>query len=82
MCESAGISWQGWLGGQKFHAPGNESACRDGSANPTQGRSKAKVFFGPEDALTSEGLRASGFCSILITNDTGTYFTLDSAIWN
>lgn len=68
-----------------------------------KGKSKAKVFFGPEDALTFDqrwaksqdlgelasgvqrlsfdGAPDSGFCRILVTNDTGSYFTLESATW-
>lgn len=66
-------------------------------------RSKAKVFFGPEDALTFDhrwaksqdlgelapgiqriafdGAPASGFCRILVTNETGSTFTHESASW-
>lgn len=66
-------------------------------------RSKAKVFFGADDALTFDTRWAksrdlgelavgtqrvsfddapeSGFCRILVTNETGSYFTLDSASW-
>jgi hypothetical protein len=66
-------------------------------------RSKAKAFFGAEDALTFDhrwdksqdlgelaagvqrisfdGAPASGFCRILVTNETGSYFTHESASW-
>lgn len=68
-----------------------------------KGRSKAKVFFGSEDALTFDqrwaksqdlgelapgiqriafdGAPDAGFCRILVTNETGSYFTTDSANW-
>ncbi len=68
-----------------------------------KGRSKAKVFFGADDALTFDhrwaksadlgelatgiqrisfdGALASGFCRILVTNETGSYFTHESASW-
>ncbi|MEN3943020.1 DUF3472 domain-containing protein [Prosthecobacter sp. SYSU 5D2] len=69
----------------------------------SKSRSKAKVFFGPEDALTFDhrwaksqdlgeiapgiqrivfdGAPASGFCRILVTNETGSYFTNESTVW-
>jgi hypothetical protein len=66
-------------------------------------RAKAKVFFGPEDALTFDqrwaksqdlgplatgvqrvsfdGAPEAGFCRILVSNDSGSYFATETMAW-
>lgn len=68
-----------------------------------KGRSRARVYFGPDDSLTFEnrwaksadigelppglqriafdGAPEKGFCRVLITNETGSFFSRESSAW-